>query len=125
MSSSLAGRQDSAYITTYPDTLIGSWLALDTADLVTGCLHVADGSNHEPIYPERLPDGGMRGNLVHAQGAFGDLPVVENTSHLDDGVNTLSEVAETYGEPVALTVEPGDCVFFRKRCNCFASSRAP
>ena len=32
--------QDSKYIATYPDTLIGTWLALDTADEENGCLWV-------------------------------------------------------------------------------------
>ena len=41
--------QDSYYITTYPDTLIGAWLALERADEENGCLWVAPGSNHEPI----------------------------------------------------------------------------
>jgi hypothetical protein len=167
--------QDSAYITTYPDTLIGSWLALDTASMENGCLIVAPGSCVEPvsvaasaslclslrrrclntthtrclclpqIHPELLPDGGIRGNLVHAQGAFGDLPMIQNrclktvfsrrfpyekrsfakigsgqtqgnsqrmiqnSSHLDDEVNTLSKIAKRYGEPLPVEVEPGDC----------------
>ena len=101
--------QDSAYITTYPDTLIGSWLALDRADTETGCLYVARGSNAEPIYPETLPDGSQRGNLVHAQGVFTQLPSIRNSSHLDNTVNTLSDIAAKYGEPVPVEVDPGDC----------------
>ena len=102
----------SRYITTYPDTLIGCWLALERADESNGCLLVADGSNREPIYPERMSDGSERGNLIHAQGAFGDLQLVENTSHLDDSLNTLSHVAEQYGAPVPVEVEAGDVIFF-------------
>ena len=41
--------QDSAYITAYPDTLIGSWLALDKASMENGCLIVAPGSCVEPV----------------------------------------------------------------------------
>eukprot|EP01048_Picozoa_sp_COSAG05_P021824 COSAG05_NODE_4141_length_1655_cov_1.093188_2_plen_246_part_01 len=103
--------QDAAYITTYPETLIGSWLALDHATVENGCLRVADGSCVEPIYPERLPDGGLRGNVVHAQGALAPILAVENTSHLDDESNTLSTVAKRYPE-VAVEVAPGDVIFF-------------
>eukprot|EP01051_Picozoa_sp_SAG22_P024281 SAG22_NODE_6663_length_825_cov_1.705234_1_plen_247_part_00 len=104
--------QDSAYITTYPDTLIGSWLALDRADESNGCLLVARGSHIEPVYAEKFDDGTVRGNIVHAQGVFEDLPAVEHTSHLDDSLNTLSAVAKKYGAPVPVVVEPGDVVYF-------------
>ena len=104
--------QDAAYITTYPDTLVGSWLALDEADVSNGCLRVARGSHVEPIYPERLPDGSTRGNIVHAQGAFTDeLTHVENTSHLDERLNTLSLVAKKY-EEVPVELRPGDVCYF-------------
>lgn len=99
--------QDSYYITTYPDTLIGTWLALDRADQENGCLWVLPGSNHEPIYP----DAG-RGQLVHPEGGFKQIEIVENISHLDDEVNTLGRIAQQYGEPVPVVVEPGDVVFF-------------
>ncbi len=99
--------QDSYYITTYPDTLIGTWLALDRADEETGCLWVVPGSNHEPIYPDD-----ERGSLVHAEGVFADLGPVENASDLDDEVNTLARVAAQYDPPLPVVVQPGDVVFF-------------
>jgi phytanoyl-CoA dioxygenase PhyH len=99
--------QDSYYITTYPDTLIGAWLAIDRADEENGCLWVAPGSNSEPIYPSPDPEGGF----VHSDGAIGDLQAVENVSHLDDQVNTLSPVARKY-EWVPVPVAPGDVIFF-------------
>ncbi|HTE20928.1 MAG TPA: phytanoyl-CoA dioxygenase family protein [Armatimonadota bacterium] len=99
--------QDAYYITTYPDTLIGAWLALDRADEENGCLWVAPGSNSEPIYPSPDPHGGF----VHADGAFQDLEAVENVSNLDDAVNTLSGVARGY-EWVPVPVDPGDVIFF-------------
>jgi chlorinating enzyme len=102
--------QDAYYITTYPETLIGVWIALDRADEDNGCLWVAPGSHNEPIYP----DGG-RGALVHARGAFGDATVVEGISHLDDDVNTLSAQATRYAPHVPVVVEAGDVVFFHSR----------
>jgi phytanoyl-CoA hydroxylase len=99
--------QDAYYITTYPDTLIGAWLAVDPADEENGCLWVAPGSQHEPIYPSPDAEAGF----VHADGAFADLGTIENTSHLDDAVNTLSPVARRY-EWVPVPVRPGDVVFF-------------
>lgn len=97
--------QDSKYIATYPDTLIGTWLALDTADEENGCLWVVPGTSNQPIFPE------VGDNIanVHATGAF-DIEPVANTSHLDDSVNTLSRVAHQYGEEswLPVRVDPGD-----------------
>ena len=98
--------QDSFYITTYPDTLIGAWLALDRADEENGCLWVVPGSNHEPIYPDE------RGSLIHGEGVFADLQRVQHASHLDDAVNTLAPLTRKYPDPVPVRVEPGDVVFF-------------
>ncbi|MCS7223184.1 MAG: phytanoyl-CoA dioxygenase family protein [Armatimonadetes bacterium] len=99
--------QDAYYITTYPDTLIGSWLALDRADEENGCLWVAPGSQVEPIYPTP----GAQHGFVHSDGAIADLPEVENVSNLDDDLNTLSPIAKRY-ESVPVVLEPGDVVFF-------------
>ncbi len=99
--------QDAYYITTYPDTLIGAWLAIDLADEENGCLWVAPGSHCEPIYPDPNPERGY----VHADGAFADLETVENVSHLDDEINTLAKVARKY-EWVPVVLEPGSVVFF-------------
>ncbi len=99
--------QDAFYIKTYPDTLIGTWLALDTVDEDNGCLWVAPGSNAEPIYPSPDPDSGW----VHADGALEGLPYVENVSHLNDDINTLSSAASRY-DLVPVPVEAGDVVFF-------------
>src|SRR5690606_34935292 len=48
--------QDSFYIQTQPDSLIGAWYALDHADKDNGCLWVAPGSHNEPIYPPVHPN---------------------------------------------------------------------
>jgi hypothetical protein len=98
--------QDAYYITTYPDTLIGAWLALEPADEDNGCLWVAPGSQVEPIYPDA-----DRGSLMHAEGALADLPTVSGVSHLDDALNTLAPVAARY-TPLAAPVQPGDVIFF-------------
>jgi phytanoyl-CoA hydroxylase len=99
--------QDSYYITTFPDTLIGAWIAIDRADEENGCLWVAPGSRVEPIYPSDHAEMGF----VHSDGAFEDLHTVEGISGLDDEQNTLSAVARKY-EWVPVPVEPGDVVFF-------------
>jgi hypothetical protein len=99
--------QDSYYITTYPDTLIGAWIALDAADEENGCLWVAPGSRCEAIYPSPDPEGGF----VHSDGAFADLEPVENVSHLDDSINALSPVARRY-QWLPVPVAAGDVVFF-------------
>lgn len=100
--------QDAYYIKTHPDTLIGAWIALEDADEDNGCLWVVPGSNHEPIYP---PPGENVGS-VHATEAFSDLHSVHNVSHLDDEVNTLSQVVANYPPPISVPMKPGDVLFF-------------
>lgn len=100
--------QDSYYIKTHPDTMLGAWMALEEVDEENGCLWVVPGSNHEPIYP---PEGRNGGN-VHAVDAFKDLGTVENVSHLDDEVNALSKVVANYPPPIPVPMKPGDVLFF-------------
>jgi len=100
--------QDSCYIKTHPDTMVGAWIALERADEENGCLWVVPGSHHEPIYPPVEIGGGN----VHALDAFDDLHEVRNVSHLDDGVNTLSKVVANYPPPIPVVLEPGDVLFF-------------
>jgi hypothetical protein len=69
--------QDAYYITTYPETLIGVWIALDHADEENGCLYVTPGSHTEPIYPS--PER----HDLYAEEAFDDLAMVQNVSSLD------------------------------------------
>ena len=99
--------QDAFYITVYPDTLIGASVAIDAADEENGCLWVVPGSHAEPIYPS--PD---RPAFIHHEDSFDGLTLVENVSHLDDEVNTLSQVARKYPAAIPVPVEPGDVVFF-------------
>lgn len=99
--------QDAYYIPTFPDTLIGAWMALDRADEENGCLWVIPGSHAEPIYP--TPD---RHAQVHAEESFDDLEMVENVSVLDDSINTLTRVVRKYPDPIPVICEPGDVIFF-------------
>jgi chlorinating enzyme len=98
--------QDAYYITTYPETLIGVWIALDHADKENGCLYVTPGSHTEPIYPTAERDH------LYAEDAFEDLDTVQNVSNLDEEVNTLSKVARHYPDPIPCIVNPGDVIFF-------------
>ncbi|MFN8445227.1 MAG: phytanoyl-CoA dioxygenase family protein [Caldilineaceae bacterium] len=98
--------QDAYYITTYPETLIGVWIALDAADEANGCLYVTPGSHTEPIYPTLGRDH------LYAEESFEDLGLVEQVSSLDDEANTLTKVARRYPDPIPCIVEPGDVIFF-------------
>ncbi|MFD0958408.1 phytanoyl-CoA dioxygenase family protein [Paenibacillus chungangensis] len=100
--------QDSYYIKTHPDTLIGAWIALEEVDEENGCLWVVPGSHHEPVYP---PESSVGGN-VHAVDAFSDLHAVRNVSHIDDEVNTLSTVVSHYPSPIPVQLSAGDVLFF-------------
>lgn len=100
--------QDSFYIQTQPDSLIGAWIALDRADEQNGCLWVCPGSHHEPIYP---PEN--RQHFVHVDDRqIEGLFTAKNPSNMDDSLNSLSQVAAKYGNAVPVLLEPGDVLFF-------------
>ena len=83
--------QDSFHILTFPDTLIGAWVALDPADEENGCVWITRGSQHEPVYPDADADAG-------------------------EGRNDLTAVAARYaGREVPAVLAPGDAVFFGGR----------
>jgi len=97
--------QDSYYIPTYPDTLCGAWLAIDRADEENGCLWFTVGSQHEPIYP-------TEDRLTQNHSNLRDLMVVENVSHMDEKLNTLSRIAaksRTTGAPATAARGRGVC----------------
>ncbi len=103
--------QDSYYIPTHPDTLVGSWLAIDDADEYNGALWLAKGSGAEPIHPP-CP------NSRDKQSAYGfgdrlveDLTHVQGASEPNDSQNTLAAVADNYDQVLA-NVKKGDVVFF-------------
>jgi chlorinating enzyme len=102
--------QDSYYIPTFPDTLIGAWIAIDPADTHNGCLWVTPGSNAEPIYPP-----------VHGYG-YGDIQLADidyvsgvggHSNDDDDPGNTLKPIAASqYSQEIPVEVQPGDVIFF-------------
>ncbi|GCE29757.1 hypothetical protein KDA_52410 [Dictyobacter alpinus] len=99
--------QDSYYIPTFPDTLCGAWLALDTVDEENGCLWMTVGSQNEPVYPDK---DGVSDN---GQENLSDLQPIYNASNTDERANGLTPVARKYaGREVKAEVEPGDVVFF-------------
>lgn len=102
--------QDTYYIPTFPDSLLGAWIALDPADTENGCLRMAAGSQIEPIYPPTTGYGfGDRG--------LSDIPTVAgvgghcNTD--EDPNNELKPIAAKYADREAVAVmAPGDVAFF-------------
>ena len=101
--------QDAYYIQTQPNSLIGVWIALDRADEENGCLWVAPGSHHEPIYPPPQ----RRSGYVHADDRqIEGLFPANAVSVLDDEVNNLSKIAAKYGKAIPVVLEPGDVLFF-------------
>ncbi len=98
--------QDSYYIPTQPDTLIGAWMAIDPADEENGCLWMTPGSQHEPIYPDCDGVTQQGDSILH------DIEAVKSVSHPDVEINTLAQVALRYEEEEAIVAEPGDVVFF-------------
>lgn len=102
--------QDSYYIPTFPDTLLGAWIALDRADTENGCLRMSTGSNAEPIYP---PTHG------HGFGDWGlkDIPTVAgvggHSNSDEDLTNGLRPIASQYTDrEVPAIMDPGDVAFF-------------
>lgn len=102
--------QDTYYIPTFPDSLLGAWIALDRADSENGCLRMATGSQVEPIYPPTTGYG-------FGDWGLADIPSVSGVGgHCnadEDPTNELKPVAERYknGE-VAAILDPGDVAFF-------------
>lgn len=100
--------QDSFYIPTFPDSLIGAWIAVDRADKQNGCLWMTQGSNVEPIYP---PANG------YGYGDWGlkDIPEVSgvggHSNSDEDPENGLRPMTKSY-EEIPVELEPGDVAFF-------------
>ncbi len=99
--------QDSFYIPTTPDTLIGAWITIDDADEYNGGLWFAKGSQVEPVHPP-CPGEAFYGfgdkQLKGIKGAAG-------VSVPDDTKNSLAAVGATYDNVLA-PVKAGDVVFF-------------
>lgn len=100
--------QDSYYIPTFPDTLIGAWIAIDPADTENGCLWMCRGSQNEPIYP---PESGYGYGDTQLEDITSVRGVGGHANDDDDAENTLKPIAKRYPEEPAV-VQPGDVVFF-------------
>jgi ectoine hydroxylase-related dioxygenase (phytanoyl-CoA dioxygenase family) len=99
--------QDSYYIPTHPDTLIGAWIAIDDCDETNGAMWFAKGSGHEPVYPP-CPEIGQYG---FGNRLLSDIAHVKGVSDTDDARNTLAKVADGYDQVLA-SARAGDVVFF-------------
>lgn len=96
--------QDAYYIPTFPDSLLGAWIAIDEADEWNGAMWFATGSQHEPIYPPA--DG-----YGYGQRDLKDLPSIKGVSNPVDTENELAPVADRYPQ-LLVAAQPGDVVFF-------------
>jgi ectoine hydroxylase-related dioxygenase (phytanoyl-CoA dioxygenase family) len=103
--------QDSFHIQTSPDSLIGAWMALEPVDDENGCLWIAGGSNHEPVYPD--------GSEHHRPGGhrlLSDIEWITGSDDPDENRNALTRVARRYAaREVPVELEPGDVAFFAGR----------
>ncbi|AZN39642.1 phytanoyl-CoA dioxygenase family protein [Paenibacillus albus] len=71
--------QDSHYLKTVPDTVIGVWIACDDVDVANGCLHVIPGSQNSQIYPHDAPVDIMQRKYfqeVHAARTMREVPCI-------------------------------------------------
>lgn len=85
-----AYHQDSYYIKTRPDTLCGSWIAIEDCDEENGCMGFIPGSNLYPISQEvALPD---------------------NTDDFNERLTELAGVDDD--QETMATVRAGDVIFF-------------
>jgi len=99
--------QDSYYIPTFPDTLIGAWLAIDRADEENGCLWMTVGSQNEPVYPD------SDGQSPNGDQLIADMQPIYGASNTDVHKNGLTKIAAKYpGREVKVEADPGDVVFF-------------
>jgi ectoine hydroxylase-related dioxygenase (phytanoyl-CoA dioxygenase family) len=103
--------QDSFHIQTAPDTLIGAWLALEPVDEENGCLWIAAGSNHEPVYPD-----GSEARRPGGHRLLRDIEWITGADDPDDSRNDLTKVARRYAASVVpVELQPGDVAFFSGR----------
>ncbi len=96
--------QDSYYIPSHPDTLIGAWIAIDACDELNGAMWMAAGSHVEPVYP---PVNGYG----FGDRQLDDIAYVNNVSDPNDANNDLTPIADGYPQ-LLVTAQPGDVVFF-------------
>lgn len=96
--------QDAYYIPTFPDSLLGAWIAVDDCDERNGAMWFAVGSQHEPIYP---PTDGYG----YGQRDLGGIGSVKGVSDVNDEANELAPIANRYDQ-VLVTARAGDVVFF-------------
>ncbi len=103
--------QDSFYIPTFPDSLIGAWIAIERADEENGCLWVSPGSQNEPVYP---PENGYGFGQLDLEGIVKVSNVGGHQNDDLDAKNTLKPIADArYGKAeIPVVLEPGDVVFF-------------
>lgn len=105
-SSGQGWHQDTYYIPTHPDTLIGAWIAIDDADEFNGGMWMAIGSQHEPIYPAKVDS-----LVVMRESLLADISHTKGASNPSDSENDLSPIADRYPQVLA-AVHAGDVVFF-------------
>jgi hypothetical protein len=102
--------QDAFYIPTFPDSLLGAWIAIDRADEENGCLWMTPGTNHEPIYP---PKNGYGYGDVQLEGIEYVANVGGHSNDDEDPLNTLKPIADRFHDrEVPCVMEPGDVAFF-------------
>jgi phytanoyl-CoA hydroxylase len=96
--------QDSYYLPTHPQTLIGAWMAIDAADEYNGSLWLAKGTQFDPLYPPRVGHGYGNRDLK-------GIEYVAGASDPEDYKNDLTKMADRHDQ-VLLIMQPGDVVFF-------------
>ncbi|VVC25454.1 Hypothetical protein CINCED_3A010961 [Cinara cedri] len=68
--SEVVPHQDSTFLFTTPDTLIGFWLALDDATVENGCLWIIPGSHKNDLHKMWVFDNNAEGREANFQGTF-------------------------------------------------------
>jgi ectoine hydroxylase-related dioxygenase (phytanoyl-CoA dioxygenase family) len=96
--------QDTYYIPTHPDTLVGAWICVDDCDELNGAMWMASGSGSEPVYPPAK-------DIWFGQKNIADIKYVNGVSDVDDAKNDLSKIADKYPQ-ILVSAKAGDVVFF-------------
>lgn len=98
--------QDSFYIPTTPDSLIGAWIAIDGCDEYNGAMWFAAGSQVEPTWPGT----GTEPWSLTGDRHLADIRQLAGASNEDER-NELAAIAAGYPQVLA-AASPGDVVFF-------------
>lgn len=99
----VVSHQDSTFLFTSPDTLVGFWIALDDATLENGCLWLIPGSHKTDVHKRLIRNSDKCAN---SQTVFqGTLPEYEKSSYVPAAVKKCKVNCSPYTQTQILKLK--------------------